>query len=181
MSNPTCAGLLDKLGVQPDFLTCGDYKSAGETFTRAGPSPEAEEMYNWLYDGLYDGLLQQLAEGRGVEKKQAQAWIDQGLYSAESAKKSGLIDAVEYRNEFIAHIKSEHGEDIEFDKKYGKKRPPTVDLNNPFDVMRLYMQLLTGPPKRRSTRDAVAIVYVEGAIYPGSPEPSMFGPTGRGV
>ncbi len=170
-------GLLDKLGVQPDFLTCGDYKSAGETFMRTGPSPQAEEMYNWLYDGLFDGILRQIADGRNVDRKQAQAWIDQGLYSAESAQKAGLIDAVEYRNDFIAYIKSQHGEEIEFDKKYGKKRPPTVDLNNPFSVMQLYMQLLTGPPKRRSTGDAVAIVYVEGAINSGSPTPSLFGPS----
>lgn len=44
-------GLLDLLGVKPDFLTCGDYKSAGEMFTRTGPSPESEEMFKWLYDG----------------------------------------------------------------------------------------------------------------------------------
>jgi len=34
-------GLLDLLKVQPDFLTCGEYKSAAETFMRSGPS----EMY----------------------------------------------------------------------------------------------------------------------------------------
>ena len=45
-------GLLDKLGVTPDYLTCGAYKSAAETFMRTGPSPEADKMQNWLFDGL---------------------------------------------------------------------------------------------------------------------------------
>jgi protease-4 len=46
-------GLLDKLGAQPDFLTCDAYKNAAETFMRSGPSSEADQMHNWLFDGLY--------------------------------------------------------------------------------------------------------------------------------
>src|SRR5690348_16458859 len=37
--SPFLRGLLDKLGVTPDFLTCGEYKSAAEMFMRDGPSP----------------------------------------------------------------------------------------------------------------------------------------------
>ena len=43
-------GLLDKLGVKPDLLTEGAYKSAAELFMREQPSPEADEMMNWLMD-----------------------------------------------------------------------------------------------------------------------------------
>ena len=32
-------GLFDLVGVQPDFTTCGDYKSAAEMFMRKTPSP----------------------------------------------------------------------------------------------------------------------------------------------
>ena len=42
--SPYVRGLLNKIGVQPDFLTCGDYKSAAEIFMREGPSPKAERM-----------------------------------------------------------------------------------------------------------------------------------------
>src|SRR5689334_16210628 len=35
---PYLRGLLDKIGVKPDFLTCGAYKSAAEIFLREGPS-----------------------------------------------------------------------------------------------------------------------------------------------
>jgi protease-4 len=173
---PYLRGLLDKLGVQPDFLTCGDYKSAGEMFMRTEPSPEAKKMYGWLYDGLFDGTLQHIAAGRKVDVAQARKWIDEGLYSAESAHKAGLIDAVEYRDQFLAHIREKHGEKVKFDRRYGKKSQQTIDLNNPFAVMQFYMDLLAGPKTTKSTKDAVAIVYVEGGIMPGSPEPSLFGP-----
>jgi protease-4 len=176
--SPYIRGLLDILGVEPDFLACGDYKSAGEMFMRSGPSDEAAAMYKWLYDGIYDRLLAQIAEGRGVEVDQARTWIDGGLYSAETALTEKLIDAVEHRHEFVAHIQAEHGEDVVFDKKYGQAAGPQVDLNNPFEVMQLYMQLLTGPTPKRYTKDSVAVIYVEGAIYPGSAEPTLFGATG---
>ncbi len=168
-------GLLDKLGVQPDFVTCGDYKSAAETFMRTGPSPRAAEMYGWLYDGLYDSLIRLIATGRKVETDKAKGWINTGLYSAAGAKAEGLIDVVEYRNEFVDHITAEHGGQVSFDRKYGKKSQPTIDLNNPFGVMQFYMQLLAGPQTTKSTRDAVAVIYVEGGIMPGSPDPSPFG------
>ncbi len=45
-------GLLDRLGVVPDYFTCGDYKSAGEMFMRTEPSEEAAEMTKWLYDRI---------------------------------------------------------------------------------------------------------------------------------
>lgn len=172
---PYIRGLLDLLGVKPDFLSCGAYKSAGELFMRTGPSPEAKEMYTWLYDGLYEGTLKLIADGRDVKVAQVRQWIDEGLYSAETAKKAGLIDAVEHRDEFVAHLKEEYGSKIKIDKKYGKKTQQTVDLNNPFAVMQLYMELLSGPRQTKSTKDAVAIVYVEGGIMPGSPPPSLFG------
>src|SRR4029077_4379627 len=41
---PYLRGLLDKIGVKPEFLTCGAYKSAAEIFMREAPSPEADKM-----------------------------------------------------------------------------------------------------------------------------------------
>src|SRR5262245_182013 len=65
--SPYARGLLNKIGVTPDFLTCGTYKSAAEIFMREGPSPQADEMMNWLLDSLYDSAIKLVAKGRGVE------------------------------------------------------------------------------------------------------------------
>ena len=64
-------GLLDKLGVQPDFLTCGTYKSAAEMFMRKAPSPEADEMQNWLMDSIFETYIKLIAEGRDVDVAKA--------------------------------------------------------------------------------------------------------------
>ena len=80
-------GLLDKLGVKPDFLTCGAYKSAAETFMRSGPSPEAEKMQNWLLDGLYTASVQLIARGRDLKPEKVRELIDNGPYQAEKREK----------------------------------------------------------------------------------------------
>ena len=59
-------GLLLKMGIQPDFLHCGAYKSASEIFMRDGPSPEADRMENWLFDSVYDTAINLIASGRNV-------------------------------------------------------------------------------------------------------------------
>ncbi|HVJ67226.1 MAG TPA: signal peptide peptidase SppA [Caulifigura sp.] len=168
-------GLFDKLKIQPDFLTCGAYKSAAEMFMRSGPSPEAKSMYDWLYDGMYATVVDLIAKGRGVEPAKAKEWIDQGLYSAESAKKAGLIDDVEFRQDFQAYVKSQAGDAAKLEAKYGKPKGLDLDLNNPFAAMQLWAQILAGPQVKKSNKDAVAIVYVDGPIMLGKAEASPFG------
>lgn len=170
-------GLLDMLGVEPDFLTCGSYKSAAEQFMRSGPSDESKEMTKWLYDGIYDSIIKLIAEGRGVDEEKAKGWINVGLYSAERAKEQGIIDAVESLQDFEVYIKEQHGDKLTFDKQYGKKKRSQIDLNNPFAAFQLWAEILAGPQTRRSTKDAVAVVYVEGPIMVGDPEASLLGVT----
>lgn len=171
-------GLFDKLGVQPDFITMGAYKSAAETFMRSAPSKESAEMTRWLYDSIFDSIVRGIAEGRGVSEKKARQLIDVGIYGADDALKAGVVDSVKFRAQFEAELKNKYGQDITFNKRYGKKSQQQVDLSSPFAVMQLWAELLGGG--RRSTapkKDAVAVIYVEGAIATGNSAPSLLGST----
>lgn len=168
-------GLLDMVSVQPDFLTCGAYKSAAEQFMRKGPSEEAQEMNKWLYDSIFSGIKETIAAGRDVDATQVDKWIHQGLFSAETAKAAKLTDEVMTREQLTAHIKKEHGVTVKFDKKYAKKSGPEIDLNNPFAAFKLWAEILAGPQTRRSTKDAIVIVHIDGAIYLGDKQVSPFG------
>ena len=174
---PYVRGLLDLIGVKPDFMTCGAYKSAAEMFMRKGPSEESDRMTNWLLDSMYETAVRLIAEGRGVTSEKAGQWIDGGLYTAEKAKQSGIVDAVQYRQDFVAELKSKYGDDVEFNKRYGKKKDDEIDLSSPMGLFKLWARILQGPTKKPS-KDAVAIVYVEGPIVPGKPQPSPFGSSG---
>ena len=173
---PYARGLLDKLGIKPDFLTCGDYKSAAEIFLREGPSHQAEEMENWLLNGLYDAYVKLIAKGRSVESAKVRAWIDGGPYSAEKAKEAGLIDAVEHRQAFETMLKSKYGQDVVFDKKYGKKKPPTLDFSSPFALFKIMGEIMGESQKKKSDKkSAIGIVYVDGPITLGGGQDSPFG------
>ena len=175
---PYVRGLLDLIGVTPDFMTCGDYKSAGEIYMRTEPSKQAEEMTNWLLDGLYEANVKLIAEGRKVPPKKVRQWIDGGLYTAAKAKDAGLIDKIQFRQDLEKELKAKYGEDVKFDRKYGKKKRDEIDLSSPLGVFKLWAEILQGPSKKKSTKAAVAIVYVEGPILPGKAEPSPFGSSG---
>lgn len=176
-AQPHIRGLLDKIHVQPDFITCGAYKSAGEMFMRTEPSPEAERMYDWLFDSIFDTMVGLIADGREKTREEVRDWIDQGLFSAEKAAEMGIIDAAEYKADLVKLIKEKHGDDLKFNKKYGKDSGSKLDLSSPFAAFQIWAEILGGP-KPESKKPAVAIVYVDGAIVPGKPQPSPFGTDG---
>ncbi len=171
---PYLRGLLDKLHVQPDFMTCGDYKSAGEIFMRYGPSKEADEMENWLLDSLYTSLVERIADGRKVPAEKVRAWVDDSPYTAEQALKRGMIDAVEPRQELESLLKKKYGENVVFDRKYGKKDEPKPDFSSPFGLFKFWGELLGASKKPETKKPAVAIVYVEGPIVVGRESASLF-------
>ena len=147
-------GLLDKIGVKPDFLTEGAYKSAAELFMREQPSPEADEMMNWLFDSWYASLKDLIAQGRKADAAKVQGWVDNGVFTAEQAKAAGLIDAVEQHADFEAMLKEKYGKDVVFDKKYGRENQANVDFSSPFAFFKIWAELLraTGEKRRGQTR-----------------------------
>ena len=166
-------GLLTKIGVTPDFLHCGAYKSASEIFMRDGPSPEAEAMENWLFDSIYATSIDQISSTRNVNADQVHQWIDNGPYTAEKAKDNGMIDAVEDRTELEAAIKAKYG-DVAFDKKYGSEKPPELNFSNPFALMGVLAQMMN-PQKQSENKPAVGVVYIDGPIITGKSDSSPFG------
>jgi protease-4 len=170
--SPYVKGLLDKIGVQGDFLHMGDYKSAAEMFTRTGPSEPAEENLNWLYDSWYDSLIGMIAESRDKTPEQVRKILDQGPYMAEQAMEMGLIDAVETQDEFLAHMKQDVEGSAKIDNRYGQKAGPEINFANPFAFFSVLSELFKTP--ETSHKDAVGLIYVTGTILPGYGQRSLF-------
>lgn len=172
---PYARGLLDMIGVKPDILHCGAYKSAGETFMRKGPSPEAAEMRNWLLDGIYDSYQKMVAKGRRVKPATVRQWIDGALYTPEQAVELGIIDRVEHRQDFEAELRKKFGEDVKFERKYAEKnKAGEIDFSSPVGIFQFWSSLLEGGKKKPAGKDVIGVVYVDGAIMPGKPEESPF-------
>jgi protease-4 len=168
--------LLDKIGVQADFMHIGDYKSAAEMLTRTGPSDPANENINWLLDSYYESLIDMIAGSRNKTPDQVRMLIDAGLYIADEALEKGLVDAVETQEEFIAHLKADFEGNVKIDNRYGEGTKAQINLSNPFAFFTILAEIIN-PPKKPQ-KDTVAIVYVEGVILPGYSQPNPLGQSG---
>ena len=172
--SPYLHRLLEKIHVQPDFMTCGDYKSAAEIFMRESPSKEAEAMQNWLLDSLYDTLVKRIAASRKVSPELVKAWIDSGPHSAEKAKELGIVDSVEHRQDLEKRLKHQYGTEVVFDRKYGTKAEPKLDASSPFALLKFWGELLGAARASESKKPAIGIVYVEGPILLSGQGASIF-------
>jgi protease-4 len=92
-------GALDKLGVRPDLLHIGDYKTAANTFTEKGFTKAHLEMSQSLNRDWYDELVRAIADGRKKSVDEIRRLIDNGPYLAEGAKKAGLVDQLGYEDQ----------------------------------------------------------------------------------
>lgn len=163
-------GLLDKLGIQADFIQIGDYKGAAESMTRTSASPELKGEMNGLVEGLYGQLIEGICVRRGVSEKQARQLIDQALIPADAAKEAGLVDQVVDIDGMRALMAESTGKTVDVVANYGKDQREEIDLSNPF----AFLQMISRKPTV-SDEPAVGLVYVDGMIVEGDGGSSVLG------
>ena len=140
-------GSLDKLKIQPDYLTAGRYKSAGEVFTERAHSPAAREALEALLDSYFAQIVSGIAAAREIESAAVTAVVDRAPLSAAEAEQERLVDRVEYPDEFRARLERETGVEDEWED--------VVD----------YAARLSGPA---SSGDEIALVFAQGTIVRGN-------------
>ncbi len=101
-------GALDKLGIEAQVSQAGQYKSAGEPFTRTSLSEPHREMMNSLLDDLYDQIVEGVAATRNTDTATVRELIDQGLFLPHEAQEAGLIDYIGYEDD-IPHWLEDRG------------------------------------------------------------------------
>ena len=165
-------GLLKKVGVTFQELRMGRYKSALESYTRDEPSePVLEEMHAIL-DDLYEDQVSALAENRGMKPIVVRGHIDQRMFSPADAKKAGLVDHVEFEDEFLARIRGEGDKAMKIVDSTKKKE---VKLEGLTGLMTLFNELFGSPKKKAGTKkDKIALIYALGAISTGAEGQSLF-------
>jgi protease-4 len=102
-------GSLDKLGIYPDMIQMGKYKTAVETFTRKDMSDANREFMNSWLDDSYSRYVETIAKARGKSPEDIRTIIDDAPHSSAKAKELGLIDGVAYRDEIDKELKSKLG------------------------------------------------------------------------
>lgn len=112
--SPFLRGGLDKLRIEPSFLTAGEFKSAGEIFTEVRHSPAARVALDALLDGFYAQIVDGIASGREQDAATVRDWVAAAPLSAAKALELGLVDELAYPDEFSDSLeKSEDDESVE--------------------------------------------------------------------
>ncbi|HEX3762201.1 MAG TPA: signal peptide peptidase SppA, partial [Kofleriaceae bacterium] len=151
--------LLDKLGIQADFLHVGAYKGAAEPLTLDAPSKQADETLGAILDRRYQTMVDAIAGERKLAPDAVKAMIDTALFPSDQARAAGLIDEV---------VAFEPFRDAAVHGAAWTRLTVSPDRGQSLAAMQMVMRFLGALPPDRPTSDHVALVYALGTIIDGS-------------
>jgi protease-4 len=150
--------LLDKLGIQADFLHVGAYKGAAEPLTRDAPSKEMEETLGAILDRRYQTMVDVIASDRQLLPAAVKGLIDTAMFPAEPAKAAKLVDDVAAFEAFRDDVtRGAPWTKLELDP----------DSSDRLAMMMKLSRFLGAVPPDRPAGDHVAVVYALGDIVDG--------------
>lgn len=104
------AGLMEKIGVEDQTLTTGDFKDSGSMLRRMRPEERAQLQS--VLDDLYARFVEVVDEGRdGLDAEQVRELADGRIYSARQALELGLIDAIAPLDDTLGRVRELAGID----------------------------------------------------------------------
>jgi protease-4 len=138
-------GAFDKIGVTPDFVHIGDYKTAINAYTQKTFTAAHREMATSLNHDAFDQLVQAIAVARKKSPETVRALFDEGPFVAEDALAAGLVDSLLYRDEVEEQVGLGDEDTTDF-ADYVRALPPAFSF---------------------SARPKIAVIYAVGTIASG--------------
>ncbi len=117
--------LLDNMGLYPDLVRIGEYKSAADMLTRSDMSEAQRTAETALLESFHMELFQALTNGRGLEPPQIASLLEEGILNPYEAVDAGLVDSTAYPDEIeerLAEING-HGLTVQGLDEYGNSIP----------------------------------------------------------
>ncbi len=163
-------GLFDKLGLQADAIQVGEFKGAGEPYTRTEMSPPFRAEIESLVGDSYAMLAEAIAKRQGIALDEAKKLIDDGPYIPSAAKAAGLVNRVAYPDQVEAEIAKGLGvASVKLEPKYGKKSLDPSEFQGLGGFLKM-MSALSGDDRAKkagSGKPKVAVLYAAGMIQTG--------------
>ncbi len=154
---------LDRLGIDPQLIRHGEFKSAGEPLIRENMSAENREQVRAYIGSIWNNVLSDIAKSRNVSINHLNEVAD-GLFTRnpQLALEYQMIDGILHHDQFRDVLKAKAGLDSEDDLKlvslskyHNAPNPPDMEI-----------------PK---TRDRIAVIYASGNIMPGEGSERIIG------
>ena len=97
-------GFLDKIGVYPDLLHIGEYKSASDMLTRYDMSEAQREALHAVLESCQSELRTAVIQGRSMGEDDMNRILEKAVFTSSAALEHGLVDAITYADEVEEHI-----------------------------------------------------------------------------
>lgn len=127
------ANMLEKIGVHPQVVRAGKYKSFAEPFVRNTPSEASIEMYSAIEESLRKHMAVKIAAGRGISDSNSVAvegWFKKSLYTAEDAVKAGIVSSISFEDDALEKKEKElNVESVRFDS-FARFVDKTLDIDD---------------------------------------------------
>lgn len=151
-------GALDKVGIYPDMLAMGKYKSGGEALTHYAPSEASlGNLKNTLGD-LRSSWLSGVTQGYESQAAKRKKLVEDGPWTPQRAKELGLIHRVGFEDQafqsVVKQAKTEDTTPVFGERAVDRSESPAAEL----------VRLLAGAQERTRSRDRIAVVPAAGSI-----------------
>lgn len=154
-------GLLEKAGLDPQMSRRHEYKSAAEQIAGHEITEPNREMVQAIANSIMDDLVEGVAARRRLPVQQVWDGVNESPLTPDRAKELGLVDAIGYRDEALAHLLGEWEaelDDLRFVHRWHGHRAKDV---------------VNQVAERR--HDKVAVVSLHGGIVTGRGRPPGMG------
>ncbi len=101
------SGLMDKLGIDVQYITSGPNKSMGNYYQAL--TEEQKAIYQSICDEYYDRFVEIVAQSRGMDQEKVYQLADGRVYSAGQALEHGLIDGLESFDDTLQRMMNDLG------------------------------------------------------------------------
>jgi protease-4 len=154
---PFFRGLLDKLGVEPNFYQRKAYKTAYESFTAREMSEANRESLTGIVDSIRKVVMVDVPADLGIDAEAFESVVDQGILLADEALKAKVITHADYVDVLIDGLRKDIQGDPESEEPlFVTLDAYAMDAQEQHDIM-------------AHKKPIVALVHVKGAIMDSNP------------
>lgn len=152
---------LDKLGIEPQIIRHGKFKSAVEPFMYTKMSDENREQIKTYMGSIWDQMLKGISAQRNISVKKLNELADNlTLRDAQATVDNGLIDGLKYKDQVLSELASLTG-------KTDEQKIEHISLAKYTKV----------PDKKRKSfeKNKIAVIYASGTVMMGEGEEGTIG------
>jgi len=156
--------MLEKIGVQPEVIRHGKFKSAIEPFILEKMSKENRDQMSTFVNAIWNEILKGISDQRKISIEELNKIADNAdMTLADDAVKNKFVDSLKYKDQILAELKKLSGIGKKDDLKF-------IELSK--------YKKVASKSDEGVIKDKIAIIYANGEIGMGEGDEKSIGSDG---